>query len=70
MDILTEDCIQITKNAPVDWHLLQNRHIFLTGGTGFLGKWFLHSFLYLPKTLQLNSTMTGKIQWTRHSLIQ
>lgn len=58
MDILTEDCIQITKNAPVDWHLLQNRHIFLTGGTGLFGKWFLHSFLHINKVLQLNTNIT------------
>lgn len=58
MDILSEDCSQIFKNAPVDWRLLQDTNIFLTGGTGFLGKWFLHSFIYINETLHLDSTMT------------
>ena len=58
MDILSEDCSQIFKNAPVDWRLLQDTNIFLTGGTGFLGKWFLHSFIYINETLHLDSMMT------------
>lgn len=58
MDVINEDCSQIFNNAPVDWHMLQDTNIFLTGGTGFLGKWFLHSLIYMNETLQLNSTMT------------
>jgi len=58
MDILSEDRSHIFKNAPVDWHLLQDTNIFLTGGTGFLGKWFLHSFIYINETLHLDSMMT------------
>ena len=37
---------------------LDNSRIFLTGGTGFFGKWMLHSFLGLRKAHNLNATMT------------
>ena len=58
MNILTEDLSHIINNAPVDWLKLQSKSLFLTGGTGFFGKWFLHSFAYINETLHLNSTMT------------
>ena len=37
---------------------LRNKNIFLTGGTGFFGKWFLHSFLHFNRSLKLNASMT------------
>lgn len=37
---------------------LDNSRIFLTGGTGFFGKWILHSFLGLRKAHNLNATIT------------
>jgi dTDP-glucose 4,6-dehydratase len=36
----------------------QNKRIFLSGGTGFFGKWLLESFLYFNKVFALNATMT------------
>ena len=38
--------------------LLQDRQIFLTGGTGFFGKWVLHSFLALRQDFHLNASLT------------
>lgn len=35
--------------------LLENKRIFLTGGTGFIGKWLIESFLYANSKLNLNS---------------
>jgi nucleoside-diphosphate-sugar epimerase len=32
--------------------------IFLTGGTGFFGKWLLHTFIQVRKSFDLSSTMT------------
>lgn len=58
IDIITDDCKTILEKAPVDWSLLKNKRIFLSGGTGFFGKWLLHSFLYLNETLELNSKLT------------
>lgn len=36
----------------------RNKRIFLTGGTGFFGKWLLASFLHLDKAFGLNAHMT------------
>ncbi|WP_083829601.1 NAD-dependent epimerase/dehydratase family protein [Cloacibacillus evryensis] len=56
--IIKTDCDSIVKNSPVNWHKLENARIFLTGGTGFFGKWFMHSFVYLNRELHLNASMT------------
>lgn len=37
---------------------LSNTNIFLTGGTGFFGKWFLDSFIFINDYLKLNSKCT------------
>ena len=37
---------------------LQDKRIFLSGGTGFFGKWLLNSFLYFNKAFALNATIT------------
>ena len=55
--IIQEDCQNILKLAPCDWTKLRGKRIFLTGGTGFFGKWFLHSFLHVNQELQLNASI-------------
>mgnify|MGYP001423312762 CR=1 FL=1 len=55
--ILHEDCDFILQKSPVDWQLLRNSNILLTGGTGYYGKWFLASFLHINKTLQLHANL-------------
>jgi dTDP-glucose 4,6-dehydratase len=37
---------------------MREKRLFLSGGTGFFGKWLLESFLYLNKTFDLNAQMT------------
>ena len=37
---------------------LRDKHIFLTGGTGFFGKWLLESFLRINKIFELNAQLT------------
>ncbi|HNX35649.1 MAG TPA: NAD(P)-dependent oxidoreductase [Kiritimatiellia bacterium] len=37
---------------------LRDKHIFLTGGTGFFGKWLLESFLRVNKIFELNAQVT------------
>ncbi|MDO4559311.1 MAG: NAD(P)-dependent oxidoreductase [bacterium] len=58
MSFIVEDCDFILKNAPCRWEKLAGAKIFITGGTGFFGKWFLNSFCHLNKKLRLDAKMT------------
>lgn len=40
------------------WSAFKNRRIFITGGTGFVGKWLLATLLYANDTLGLNCKIT------------
>lgn len=57
-DLIAEDVQSVTDTLrPLD-RALEGRRFFLTGGTGFFGKWLLHSFLILRKTCGLDISMT------------
>ncbi len=47
----------LTKTKDI-WEPIKNKSIFLTGGTGFFGKWLLESFIYINQQLQLSSSIT------------
>ena len=47
-----EYIFQYTKDI---WEPLRGKSIFLTGGTGFFGKWLLESFIYVNEKLSLNA---------------
>lgn len=55
--IIEEDCHNILKFAPCNWNKLRGKRLFLTGGTGFFGKWLLNSFLYANRDLKLGASM-------------
>lgn len=40
------------------WHSLQNAHLFITGGTGFIGRWFLEALHHANRELQLDLSIT------------
>ena len=42
---LNDDLHSILENTNDIWKDLTHERIFITGGTGFFGKWFLESFL-------------------------
>jgi nucleoside-diphosphate-sugar epimerase len=50
-----EDLEYIFQNTKDIWELLRGKSIFLTGGTGFFGKWLLESFIYVNEKLDLNA---------------
>jgi dTDP-glucose 4,6-dehydratase len=53
-----EDLEHIYQNTQDIWESFRGKSIFLTGGTGFFGKWLLESFLYVNEKLALNATIT------------
>ena len=50
------DLKNILDNTPIKvWESLRGKSIFITGATGFFGKWLLESFLFVNKELELNA---------------
>jgi nucleoside-diphosphate-sugar epimerase len=50
-----EDLEHIFQNTKDIWEPIRGKTIFLTGGTGFFGKWLLESFIYVNQKLDLNA---------------
>ena len=53
-----EDLEHIFQNTKDIWEPLRGKSVFLTGGTGFFGKWLLESFIYINEKLALNAKIT------------
>lgn len=51
---LDEDLRFITQNVGDEWKKLDGAKIFITGGTGFIGRWLLESLLHAQKKFGLN----------------
>ena len=56
--LLREDLIHVFDKTEGIWDAFRNKSIFITGGTGFFGKWLLESFLYINQELQLGASVT------------
>ncbi|MEO5968915.1 MAG: NAD-dependent epimerase/dehydratase family protein [Bdellovibrionia bacterium] len=54
-EIIKNDLSDIVANSQEFWAELQNKNIFITGGTGFFGKWLLQSFSHANRKLGLNA---------------
>ncbi len=50
-----EDLEYIYQNTQNIWESFRHKSIFLTGGTGFFGKWLLESFIFVNEKLGLNA---------------
>ncbi|MBJ6879701.1 NAD(P)-dependent oxidoreductase [Vibrio cholerae] len=48
----------IADKLTTDFDFYRNKKIFLTGGTGFFGKWLLEAFIYLNQNYGLNVSVT------------
>jgi nucleoside-diphosphate-sugar epimerase len=55
--IAVADLEQILTTIHSVWEQLRGKTVFVTGGTGFFGKWLLSSFVYANKKLQLNAKL-------------
>lgn len=53
-----EDLEHIYKYTQDIWESFRGKSIFVTGGTGFFGKWLLESFIYVNEKLALNAKIT------------
>ncbi len=53
-----EDLEHIYQNTQDIWESFRDKSIFVTGGTGFFGKWLLESFIYVNEKLALNAKIT------------
>ena len=53
-----EDLEHVLHNTQDIWESFREKSIFLTGGTGFFGKWLLESFIYANGKLNLNARLT------------
>ena len=53
-----EDLEHIYQNTQDIWDSFRGKSIFLTGGTGFFGKWLLESFIYINEKLDLKAKIT------------
>jgi dTDP-glucose 4,6-dehydratase len=55
--IPVEDLEHIFQSTQDIWESFRGKSIFLTGGTGFFGKWLLNSFLFINQKLELNAKL-------------
>lgn len=55
---IEDDFAQIAEEARASLEKLKEAHIFLTGGTGFIGTWFLEAFRFFNENFQANIRVT------------
>lgn len=53
-----EDIDFVVNSVGSSWSLLRSQRIFMTGGTGFVGKWLLATFLEANQRFSLCATVT------------
>lgn len=68
--LMPEDLEHILTHTGTIWDELRGKKIFITGGTGFFGKWLLESFIYANKALKLDASLTCLTRDSKSFLIK
>ncbi len=58
MQAVLDDLKLIADKLARDFEFYRKKKIFITGGTGFFGKWLLETFIYLNENHSLNVSLT------------
>ncbi len=56
--LLHDELEGVVDRTRMLWEDLRGEHIFLTGGTGFFGKWLIATFCFANELLELDAQMT------------
>ena len=56
--VFEDDLKSILKNSELSFQQMKNTNIFISGATGFFGKWLIQSLLYASDHLNLNIKIT------------
>ena len=59
---ILEDIEQIVTSAPVDWSVLTNKRVLITGASGFLPAYLVETLLYLNRTRGLDIQITALVR--------
>ena len=57
--IVAEDVADILRRRGAMWSHFRGGHVFLTGGTGFFGRWLLETLLAANREFSLNCRVLG-----------